>query len=145
MIENMFLNKEPLVLFMIDIDYFKKYNDCWGHSQGDMCLIKISEAIKRIQIDRNDTFGRYGGEEFLYISKNISYEKALKLGNLIRTEIEKMGLYYLDNGEKRTVTISLGGVRGANFKSLSDIMELADGQLYKAKSMGRNITLLKEI
>lgn len=79
--------EEQIVLFMIDIDNFKKYNDYWGHSQGDICLRKISDSIKKIQNNRGDIFGRYGGEEFIYISTFLSYGDALELGNLIRTEV----------------------------------------------------------
>lgn len=143
-IEDVSLDIQNIVLFMIDIDNFKKYNDCWGHSEGDICIKKITETIKKIQINKSDIFGRYGGEEFVYISTNLSYKEAFDLGNLLRIEVENIGLYYIDNEEKRSVTISVGGVIGRNFGSISNIMELADVQLYKAKARGRNITLLTE-
>lgn len=140
--------KEDLIaLFIIDIDKFKKYNDCWGHSQGDNCIRKITECIKKIQNNRNDIFGRYGGEEFVYISTSLTYEDAFNLGNLIRTEVERIGLYYMDKGVHNNVTISVGGVIGSSsdFKSMVNIMELADKELYRAKAMGRNMTILRDI
>lgn len=140
--------KEDLIaLFIIDIDKFKKYNDCWGHSQGDNCIRKITECIKKIQNNRNDIFGRYGGEEFVYISTSLTYEDAFNLGNLIRTEVERIGLYYMDKGVHKNVTISVGGVIGSSsdFKSMVNIMELADKELYRAKAMGRNMTILRDI
>ena len=153
---NIYLNKiikeisseeDSIVLFMIDIDNFKKYNDYWGHSEGDVCLKKIAECIRRIQNSRSDYFGRYGGEEFIYISTSMGYEDALKLGNLLRTEVEDMGLYYMDGEEKKIVTISVGGVMGmkSDFKSIADIMENADRELYRVKGMGKNMTILKEM
>ncbi len=146
-IEEISSKEHSIVLFMMDIDNFKKYNDYWGHAEGDICLKKIAECIRKIQISRSDSFGRYGGEEFVYISTSINYEDASKLGNLIRTEVEEVGLYYMDGEEKRPVTISVGGVIGirSDFKSISNIMEIADKELYRAKDMGKNITILKDI
>ena len=145
-LEEMYLQEELIVLFMIDIDKFKRYNDYWGHSEGDICLKKIAYCIEKIKNNRNDIFGRYGGEEFIYISRSINYEDALNLGNLIRTEVEKIGLYYMYKGEKRDTTISVGGIIGksSDFASMAEMLELADKELYRAKDMGRNITRLIE-
>ncbi|MDR7857524.1 diguanylate cyclase [Tissierella sp.] len=146
-IEEISSEEDSIVLFMIDIDNFKKYNDYWGHSEGDICLKKIAECITRIQNSRGDSFGRYGGEEFVYISIALDYDDALALGNLLRTEVEDMGLYYMDGEEKKPVTISVGGVMGikSDFKSISDIMENADRELYRAKRIGKNMTILKDM
>lgn len=146
-LDEMSLKEDQIVLFMIDIDNFKKYNDYWGHSQGDICLRKITDSIKKIQNSRDDIFGRYGGEEFVYISTYLSYGDALELGNLIRTEVERIGLYYIDKGEHKNVTISVGGAIGSSsdFKSIANIMEFADKELYRAKEMGRNMTFLRDI
>lgn len=140
-------NENMIVLYMIDIDKFKNYNDYWGHSEGDICIKKIADCIKDIQLNRGDTFGRYGGEEFVYISTVTTYDDALKLGNLIRTKAENIGLYYIYNGEKKATTISVGGVigRSSDFSSMSEMLELADKELYKAKDMGRNITILRNL
>lgn len=146
-IEEMSSKEDLISLFMMDIDNFKKYNDYWGHSEGDVCIRKIADCIKRIQNNRSDFFGRYGGEEFVYISISPNFEEALKLGNLIRTEVEKIGLYYMDRGEKKPVTISIGGVMGSSsdFSSMANMMELADKELYKAKEKGKNRTILKDM
>ena len=139
--------EDKIVLFIIDIDRFKRYNDYWGHSQGDICIKQISEHIERIQTERDDIFGRYGGEEFIYISTNIDYEEALKLGDRIRKEIEDIGIYYLYKGEEKPITISMGGVIGEirDFDSMADVIEKADIELYKAKQNGRNTLILKYI
>lgn len=138
---------EIAALYMIDIDNFKKYNDYWGHSQGDECLKKISSCIKEIQEKRNDVFGRYGGEEFVYVARNINYEKSIELGNLIRSSVENLGIYHINEGVKELITISIGGsfFKIKDFKSISNIMETSDNQLYKAKNMGRNRVVMTEL
>ena len=143
--EESLLYDEMIILFMIDIDNFKKYNDFWGHLKGDECLIKVANCLKNIQVKRKDIFGRYGGEEFIYYAKNINYEQALELGNLIRNEVEGLCLKYTSENKSKVLTISVGGAFGklSNFKNISNIIEIADKELYKAKDMGRNTTLVK--
>ncbi len=145
LLETPSLSENIIVLFMIDIDKFKKYNDYWGHAEGDICIKRISEAIEKIRVSRDDIFGRYGGEEFTYISNPKNYEEALNLGELIRKEVEDLGVYYIDKGEKKSTTISLGGIVGRikDFDSSVEIMELADKELYRAKSMGRNMVVVE--
>ncbi|MEL7648081.1 MAG: tetratricopeptide repeat-containing diguanylate cyclase [Sedimentibacter sp.] len=140
-------NDDTMVVFMIDIDHFKSYNDFWGHSKGDSCLKEVAGCIRNIQKEGRDTFGRYGGEEFVYFAKSLTYEQSLKLGNSIRHEVEKLGLYYISKGQRKAVTISIGGIAGkASFMgSVSAIMDTADRELYKAKEEGRNTTILKYI
>ena len=140
------LKDEKIVLFIIDIDNFKKYNDCWGHLKGDECLIKIANCLKDIQIKRKDFFGRYGGEEFIYYAKELNYHQALELGDIIRSEIEKLYLNYLFGSKSIFVTISVGGVLGKPSKNnISAMLQIADKELYKAKAMGRNITLINSL
>ncbi|MGB4438755.1 MAG: GGDEF domain-containing protein [Sedimentibacter sp.] len=142
--EKSLLDGDIIILFIIDIDNFKKYNDYWGHSKGDECLVKVANCMKNIQVKRKDFLGRYGGEEFIYCSKGINYDQALELGNLIRHEVEKIGLNYMIDDKKNMVTISLGGALGkaSDFNSISNMVKIADKELYRAKGMGRNITLL---
>ena len=146
-LNNMYQTEDLIVLFLIDIDKFKRYNDYWGHSGGDICLKKIADCIKTIQDEKGDIFGRYGGEEFVYISTPTNYQDAVKLGNFIRTEVEKLGLYYIYRGEKAAITISVGGAIGisSDFTSMTELLEIADKELYAAKNNGRNLTILKSI
>lgn len=145
--EESLLNGDIVVLFMLDIDKFKKYNDYWGHAQGDECLKAITDCINKIKIRRQDVFGRYGGEEFVYITNSLSYEQAMDIGNHIRNEVEKLGLYYIIGNEKKSVTISIGGAMGrvSDFKTMVNMMEVADKELYRAKNMGRNNTKIKNL
>ena len=146
-LEEALLDDQTVILFIIDIDYFKKYNDYWGHLGGDECLIKVANCLKDIQVKRKDTFGRYGGEEFIYYGKNINYDQALELGNLIRNEVEKLSLNYIVDNNCCMLTISVGGVLGkfSDFINISNMIEIADKELYKAKNIGRNVTFLKSL
>lgn len=145
--KNPLINDETIVLFMIDIDNFKIYNDYWGHSKGDECLKKVASCINDIKMLRGDVFGRYGGEEFVYIAKGLNYEQALELGDLIRKEVEQLNINYVTNNKSKLITISVGGAIGKilEFKCTPNILQLADKELYSAKDMGRNIVLLKNI
>ena len=147
LLHNMYSSRDNIIVFLIDIDKFKRYNDYWGHSGGDLCIKKISDCINNIDDKNNHIFGRYGGEEFIYISTCMNYTQADILGNLIRTRVEDLGLYYIYKGEKLPVTISVGGTIGKswNYTSMAELMELTDKELYRAKDMGRNKTILKQI
>jgi diguanylate cyclase (GGDEF)-like protein len=145
--EEPFAKDLVIALFMIDIDNFKKYNDSRGHYEGDKCLVKVANCLKDIQVARKDFFGRYGGEEFIYFAKNICYDQAVELGNLFRIEVEKLSLMYTLDDKSSVLTISVGGVLGklSEFSNISNIIQIADKELYKAKDMGRNITMLKKM
>ncbi|HCO19156.1 MAG TPA: hypothetical protein DIT39_06065 [Tissierellales bacterium] len=129
-----------LTVYMLDIDNFKMYNDHWGHSDGDKCLISITKAISSIAWSRNDIFGRYGGEEFVYIARTKDYDTALGLGEEIREEVEKLGLYYGNGSDKTPTTISIGGVVGSGeeLSSVPRLLQMADDQLYISKRSGKN-------
>lgn len=130
-------NKAGFGLILIDVDHFKKFNDQWGHVAGDKAL----RAIGKIFLDKlrdGDAPCRVGGEEFLMVLPDCSYEDALKKADDLRMEILKLELKS-DSGQLLKVTIS-GGVaafpgHGDNFKEL---YEKADQALYKAKQTGRN-------
>ena len=146
-LEESLLQDHIIALFIIDIDMFKKYNDTMGHMDGDKCLIKIANCLKDINTMRNDTFGRYGGEEFIYYALNITYDQASVLGNLFRTKVEELSLRYQKGNEMKLVTISVGGVLGrlSDFKNITDLIQMADQKLYQAKEMGRNITCIRNM
>jgi diguanylate cyclase (GGDEF)-like protein len=135
---------QVITLFMIDIDNFKKFNDFWGHSEGDKCLRLVADCINKIQISQNDFFGRYGGEEFLYFSLNRTYEEAHELGNRLRSDIEKMSLGYTQNEEQSILTISIGGVwsKLSDYNNVYEIVQYADRELYLAKNSGRNKVII---
>ena len=140
--------RNTLAVFMIDIDNFKDYNDNWGHSEGDNCLKIIAAELQSLAEKRGDLAGRYGGEEFVYISKASCYEEALQIGEDIRMRISDLGLKYDKIDTSGPVTVSVGGIFGRtlDFNGFSQIMEMADEELYRSKSEGRNrsnVILLK--
>lgn len=139
-VEKALKDSKSLAIYMLDIDNFKKYNDYWGHLKGDKCLIEISKCIEKISTSRGDIFGRYGGEEFVYLSLTESLEDAFYLGEKIRESVEKLGTYYEDNGTKIPTTISTGVVicNGEMCKDFALMFEEADKQLYISKRNGKN-------
>ena len=138
------INKK-IAFFILDIDNFKLYNDYWGHPQGDRCLTNISKCLKEIQSSRNDFCGRYGGEEFIYLAEDISYEESLSLGITIRKKIKQLDIRYTEGKGSPTVTVSIGGVYGSisRIKNSNTMIDIADKQLYHSKNAGRdNVTLV---
>lgn len=132
-------NTSKLVaVYMIDIDYFKAYNDSLGHIQGDVCLKEVAEVLKKIPC--KDYFvGRFGGEEFVVIAKIKSFEKAKALAEYMRKRVEALKLEYNLDGEKRCLTISIGAFVVDNHDSeVLQIIDQADQALYEAKEQGRN-------
>ena len=132
--------RSSVTVFMLDIDNFKKYNDYWGHSEGDKCIVSIANCISAIAWPRKDTFGRYGGEEFVYISRSIDIENAKTLGERIRREVESLGLYYVEDSKSIPTTISIGGVVASGYalSKVSRLLQEADSQLYTSKRGGKN-------
>jgi diguanylate cyclase (GGDEF)-like protein len=129
--------KKKLAIIMIDIDFFKKLNDSYGHPCGDYVLRKAT-AIIRENVRQIDIAARYGGEEFAILLPGADVETAMAVGERIRTEIERAEVIY--EGKSVKTTISLGIAQfdpGKDFTSES-IMERADKALYHSKRNGRN-------
>ncbi len=127
----------PLSLLMIDIDFFKKVNDTYGHLAGDFVL---SHIVKRIgeTIRNEDILARYGGEEFVVILRGIEKDGAVLLAERIRLSIEKNPLQFEGHTITSTISIGVSTLKGANFDSPKALLDAADQQLYAAKEGGRN-------
>lgn len=136
-----------IAFYIMDIDNFKSYNDFWGHNKGDECLRAISDCLKKVQNTKEGFFGRYGGEEFIYLIENIDFEEAVSIGNTLKNEVESLNIKYNFELESTPVTISIGAFYGKISDSLSfkDIIQIADKELYKAKASGRNKLLITKI
>nr|WP_253709024.1 diguanylate cyclase DgcA [Treponema sp. OMZ 799] len=134
--------KEPLSILMIDIDFFKKINDTYGHAAGDIVLEEVARVIK--SCTRNaDTAARYGGEEFVVMLNNTPVSAAMAIAERIRKLVEESAILY--DGQKINVTISIG-VSSYNFdlEPAKSIVDRADKALYESKQNGRNrVTLSK--
>lgn len=136
-------NKIPLSIMVIDIDYFKKYNDFYGHEEGDKCLIKVAEVIRKAAgaNREGDLIARYGGEEFVVIlsgaDEKAIFEKALSIKKKLQaTAIEHKKTIV---PQRSTVTLSIG-VATENFFETSKptLFERGDLALYQAKKDGRD-------
>ncbi|MEG0307319.1 MAG: tetratricopeptide repeat-containing diguanylate cyclase [Clostridium sp.] len=140
-------SNDYLVFFMIDIDNFKIYNDFWGHLKGDSCLETVAKCINDIQNTHDDFCGRYGGEEFVYIAKGLTYTEATDLGELIRESIFNLNIKYNSDLDGPNVTISVGGSYGTveAFASTRNMIDMADYELYNCKNSGKNKVSVKNI
>jgi len=129
-----------VTLFMIDVDHFKKYNDLYGHIEGDKCLATIADSIKSA-VRKNDFSARYGGEEFLVSLTGVSHEVAAKVANKMLNAICERNIPHGDSVAPY-VTVSIGCMiyRPDKHETFSreDIIKMADAALYMAKKQGRN-------
>lgn len=132
--------KQPLSLIMIDVDYFKLYNDTYGHLLGDECLKKIAQAINKIVKRPADLFTRYGGEEFALILPNTPSCGAVNIAKNIFAMIESLKIMHERSFCSKYVTLSLGitTMIPDNKLSFSVLVNKADKALFQAKKEGRN-------
>jgi diguanylate cyclase (GGDEF)-like protein len=131
--------KDPLSLIMIDVDFFKNYNDFYGHGAGDAVLKEIAKAIKN-QLNRpEDMVARYGGEEFVVVLPRTEKNGAMQKAEKIRKAVESLAITHEKSDCADVVTISLGGVTHEKEDGNPEaFLKQSDEMLYKAKSEGRN-------
>lgn len=129
---------EPMALLMCDIDFFKKFNDNWGHQTGDQVLRLVAASISE-NIKGRDTAARYGGEEFAIILRQTKIDDAINLANQIRASIEKRKLVKKSTGDVLgSITVSIGVTDAFMQDSTEELVQRADKCLYRAKQTGRN-------
>jgi len=133
-------NGEPLALIMCDIDYFKAYNDSYGHLQGDECLKKVAACLKDSLKRQADLVARYGGEEFAVVLSNTDVVGATKVAETLRANVENLSISHRLSSNTPNVTISLGVAIGYASSTFSPetLIDAADNALYQAKQDGRN-------
>jgi diguanylate cyclase (GGDEF)-like protein/PAS domain S-box-containing protein len=134
-------------LIMIDIDFFKKYNDRYGHLTGDECLRKVANAMKDALHRPSDLLARYGGEEFVVTLPSSNKEGAYILAEKLRKSVENLKIEHRDSEPGKIVTISLGVfTASANEKNTAKAMiARADKALYQAKHNGRNCVAVEDM
>lgn len=126
---------EPFSIAIADIDFFKKFNDCYGHDCGDMVLRKVSELLQT-QVGRQGYVSRWGGEEFLIIFKRFTLEESVNFAEEIREKLHRTELRYHNDGFH--VTLTIGVAAGDSEKSIESMVKCADCALYEGKRNGRD-------
>lgn len=131
----------PYTVMMLDIDWFKKVNDTYGHLTGDEALIDVARIIME-SIRAPDISGRIGGEEFAIILPQTTAQRTLEIAERLRKSIKKIAIPVADE-EPLTLTVSIGiGQYGQEKQSLQEVLNIADKALYQAKEQGRNRVVL---
>lgn len=133
-------HETSLTVMMLDIDYFKKYNDTLGHLEGDKCLKQIAEGISSVAARSGDLAARYGGEEFFLVFAMTDEQQAITQAERLMQAIAQLALPHPASPVANIVTISVGvATIVPQLKDhLSDFVASADNALYKAKQEGRN-------
>ena len=130
-------NNKSLSLLMIDIDYFKSYNDGYGHGHGagDECLVKVAHQLYETLSRTSDFIGRYGGEEFVIILPEIDTQGVMLVAQKLKENIEKLDIPHEYSKVSSHVTISIGcaTITPRSESNSAELLKLADEQLYKAK------------
>lgn len=140
-------DKKSLAVLMIDIDFFKPYNDNYGHGQGDETLRKVAKALEKTIKRASDFVARYGGEEFVILLKDINKDGVEAVANNLLNAVRELKITHEFSKIENYVTISIGA---SFYNSNSDITKLelllkADETLYNVKNSGRNNFAILEV
>ncbi|MDM1757469.1 MULTISPECIES: diguanylate cyclase [unclassified Acinetobacter] len=129
----------PLALLFIDVDFFKLFNDHYGHQQGDIALISVAEVLKS-NIREQDIAIRYGGEEFIILLNNSTAQAAINVAQRLLEQIRKQKILHQYSKISEYLTISIGLTLYTGKENIlgKDILKIADNALYQAKKQGRN-------
>ncbi|MFJ5762269.1 diguanylate cyclase domain-containing protein [Neobacillus sp. NPDC093182] len=140
-------NSSPFSAIMIDIDFFKKYNDFNGHQAGDECLRQIASVLKDTLKRPGDFAARYGGEEFVILLPETDKQGAAHVAELLQANVKNLNIPYLSNVIEPIVSISIGCstlIPDEKTKP-EDLIKLADIELYKAKESRRNQLIFNQL
>ena len=138
--------KKPVSLLMLDVDYFKQYNDHYGHVAGDKCLEQIATILKTSLQRSSDIVARFGGEEFVLLLSNTSLPQMEQLVDNLSDKIKQAALPHEFSMAAHYVTCSIGGVSIVPDRNVSEqtLLLKADELLYQAKETGRNRAVLSD-
>jgi len=131
---------QPLSLIMCDIDFFKRYNDTYGHIHGDECLKRIAATLRQNARRPADLVARYGGEEFCVILPNTDQDGAQNVATAIRADVQALNIEHNASDAASNVTLSIGvATTFPDQNQVADtLIDTADKALYQAKTQGRN-------
>jgi len=132
--------QNPMSVIMADIDYFKPYNDNYGHVEGDVCLKRVAKAIASVSMRRLDLIARYGGEEFVAILPQTDAGGAKTLAGLMIDTVMALKIPHAwsEVSDQVTVSIGIASINAGEDYSIEEILKRADQSLYRAKEGGRN-------
>ena len=133
-------NRTPLAILMMDIDFFKAFNDNYGHVAGDDCLQKVAMSLSECLRRPGDIVARYGGEEFTCVLPDTDVDGALSVAKQISAKMDSLNIPHLFSSAADHVTLSIGvaAIIPSENQPSSDLIERADRLLYTAKQSGRN-------
>lgn len=136
-----------LGILMVDVDYFKNYNDSYGHSKGDESLKRVATELKGMLSRADDFVARYGGEEFIIILPNTGEGGTQLMAAKTLEHIYACGIPYEQNGEFSVITVSVGATAGkvTSDGNMQEFIQRADEALYLAKNSGRNRSVFLEM
>jgi diguanylate cyclase (GGDEF)-like protein len=143
-------NSKPISIIMCDIDYFKLFNDNYGHQQGDSCIQRVAKSLAKIAKRPNDLVARYGGEEFVILLPETDLEGAEFVANLLLKRVSNEHIEHKYSLVADHVTMSIGAYsvlpdRADDFdKAMENLLKVADNNLYLAKQRGRNQVAAEE-
>ncbi|NLC42183.1 MAG: GGDEF domain-containing protein [Erysipelothrix sp.] len=127
-------SEKPSGVMMLDIDYFKEYNDSYGHAAGDECLSLIGEVLRNFMEDFRLDFYRYGGEEFVALAYDYNEDELVSIAERLRTAVNNIDL----NGQSITISIGVSYCGNEHVNNYENIIDRADKATYAAKREGRN-------
>jgi diguanylate cyclase (GGDEF)-like protein len=138
-------DRRPLVVMLLDVDHFKRYNDRYGHQAGDDALQRIATVVNEFAQRPLDLAARYGGEELAVVLFDVPREHGARIAAQVRAAVQNLAIEHLDASD-RVVTISIGLalVRPTLERSPDGAVQLADEALYRAKREGRNRVVVFE-
>jgi diguanylate cyclase (GGDEF)-like protein len=128
-----------LSLLLIDVDYFKPFNDTYGHPEGDVCLARLGETLAGIAAETMGFAARYGGEEFCLLLPNTDAVRALEIGETVRAAVQDLAMPHATSTHQAvTVSVGVASTHPSEAQRPGDLIEAADAALYAAKHRGRN-------
>jgi diguanylate cyclase (GGDEF)-like protein len=133
-------DKQPLTLLLLDVDFFKRFNDFYGHTAGDVCLRNIAQAIQSCILRTSDIVARYGGEEFVILLPNTETIGGIRIAQRMIEAVDALAIAHARSDAAPHVTISIGisTVIATPQLSLKYVLDAADKALYQAKKQGRH-------